>query len=287
MSAAERYAARVDALLAQRTRLRGEQPPGDLFAGLPVHHSILRSDARRTPEPNLTVIASYVEPDDVVLDVGGGGGRYSLPLALQCREVVNVDPSGAMLAGFAANAERAGIANARGVLGSWPVADAPHGSLALVVHVAYLTRDIVAFIEALERAASRRIVMVVGSPPPISRNPELFRMVFDEESVIAPGHAELVNVLWELGIEPDVRLLPGPSSPTPIQPTREAAERVAASQLPSHQWAMWPLDPVVDRRVQEVVAAHFDDLFAESAGGYRHRWTEPKHDVLVTWTPRR
>src|SRR5262249_1087942 len=32
-TAADQYAARVDAVLAQRTRLRGPQPPGDLFAG--------------------------------------------------------------------------------------------------------------------------------------------------------------------------------------------------------------------------------------------------------------
>jgi SAM-dependent methyltransferase len=42
----------------------------------------------------------------VVVDVGGGAGRYSLPLASRCREVVNVDPSAAMGAAFAANAAR-------------------------------------------------------------------------------------------------------------------------------------------------------------------------------------
>src|SRR6476620_11370049 len=92
MTAAEAYAARVDAVVAQRTRLRGPQPPGDLFAGLPPDHPLLTADPRRTPEGNLEVIASYVEPDDVIVDVGGGAGRFSLPLALRCHEVVNVDP---------------------------------------------------------------------------------------------------------------------------------------------------------------------------------------------------
>ena len=39
--AADRYAARVDAVLAQRTRLRGPQPPGDLFARLPSDHPLI------------------------------------------------------------------------------------------------------------------------------------------------------------------------------------------------------------------------------------------------------
>ncbi len=42
------------------------------------------------------VIASYVRPDDVVVDVGGGAGRVCLPLALQCKEVLNIEPSPGM-----------------------------------------------------------------------------------------------------------------------------------------------------------------------------------------------
>src|SRR5262245_34219871 len=86
VSAAAAYAERVDAVLAQRPRLRGPQPPGDLFAGVPPDHPLLVSDPRRPLDANLAVLASHVGPDDVVIDVGGGGGRFSLPLALRCRE---------------------------------------------------------------------------------------------------------------------------------------------------------------------------------------------------------
>ena len=40
MSAAETYAAHVDAVIAQRTRLRGPQPPGDLFDAIPSDSSL-------------------------------------------------------------------------------------------------------------------------------------------------------------------------------------------------------------------------------------------------------
>ena len=39
-------------------------------------------------------------PSDVVVDVGGGAGRVSLPLALRCREVVTVEPSAGMAAEY-------------------------------------------------------------------------------------------------------------------------------------------------------------------------------------------
>jgi hypothetical protein len=80
-SAADRYAARVDAVLAQRTRLRGPQPPGDKRAACPADHPLVTADPLRPMGPNLAVIASYIEADDVIIDIGGGAGRMSLPLA--------------------------------------------------------------------------------------------------------------------------------------------------------------------------------------------------------------
>ena len=37
----------------------------------------------------------------------------------------------------------------------------------------------------------------------------LFHLVYGEEQVAAPGHRELLPVLWELGILPNVHVLPG------------------------------------------------------------------------------
>jgi SAM-dependent methyltransferase len=287
MSAAEVYAARVDAVIAQRTRLRGPQPPGDLFGALPPDHPLLSVDARRPLEPNLEIVASYVEPDDVIVDVGGGAGRYSLPLALRCREVVNVDPSAAMLAGFEANARKAEIANVRVVQADWLDADPPRGSLALVNHVTYLTRDIVAFVQKLEVAASRRVLITVNSPPPPSWNRELFRLVYDEAEEIVPGHVELVNVLWEMGIEPDVRMLPGATSAFPASPTRETAIQVGLALFPGDQWALWPLGPELEARVRQTLDARFDELFTLTADGYVPGWPRPGREVLITWEPRR
>src|SRR5262249_34772450 len=144
-TAADQYAARVDAVLAQRTRLRGPQPPGDLFAGLPADSLLLKADPRRPLDPNLEIIASNIAPDDVIIAAGGGAGRISLPLALRCREVINVEPSRAMGAGFTANAAQAGITNARVIAGDWLTVAPPVGTVALVNHVTYLTREIVPF----------------------------------------------------------------------------------------------------------------------------------------------
>lgn len=286
MSAVETYAARVDAVLAQRTRLRGPAPSGDLFGGLPPEHPLLSADPRRPLDGSLQVIASYLEPDDLIVDVGGGAGRNGLPLAQRCRGVVNVDPSAGMLRAFEEHARRAGITNAQAVHGDWLEVDPPRGTLALVNHVAYLTRDIATFIEKLEAAASRRVVMTVGSPPPPSRNRPVFQVCYDEPSERAPGHVEMVSVLWELGIEPDVRMLPiTPSTLIPVE-SHERAVELALGQLRGHQWAFWPLDPALARLARQRVEARFDELFERTTEGYLPRWAAPAREVLITWPTR-
>jgi SAM-dependent methyltransferase len=284
-NAADRYAARVDAVLTQRTRLRGRQPPGDRFAGLPSDHPLMTADPRRPLDPNLEVMASYIQPDDVIVDVGGGAGRISLPLALRCREVINVEPSIAMGAGFRANADQAGISNVCLVEGDWLTVDPPAGTVALVNHVAYLTREIVPFIERLERAGSQRVIITVNSPPPPSWHRVLFHLVHGEAEEIVPGHVELVGVLWELGILPDVRVLPHAARPIIPAPTREAAIAARVAGFGGDQWTFWPLGPDLERRLRSVLETRFDELFAASPEGFIPRFLTPGREILITWEP--
>jgi hypothetical protein len=284
-TAADHYAARVDAVLAQRTRLRGPQPPGDLFAGLAADHPLLKSDPRRPLDANMEILASYIVPDDVIIDVGGGAGRVSLPLALRCREVINVESSAAMGAGFTANATQAGITNSRVLVGDWLTVDAPVGTVALVNHVTYLTRDIVPFIEKLERVGRRRVLITVNSPPSPSWHRVLYQLAHGEPEEVVPGHVELVNVLWERGILPDVRVLPFPltnASSVPI-PTREAAITRAARF--TDQWTFWPMEADREQRLRRLVETRFEELYAAVPDGFLPRWLTLGHEILITWEP--
>ena len=285
-TAADQYAARVDAVLAQRTRLRGPQPPGDLFAGVPADHPLLKSDPRRPLDPNLEMIAAYIAPDDVVIDVGGGAGRVSLPLALRCREVINVEPSGAMGAGFTANATQAGITNVRVIVSDWLTSAPPVGTVALVNHVTYLTREIVPFIEQLEQVGRRRVLITVNSPPPPSWHRVLYHLVHGETEEVVPGHVELVNVLWELDILPDIRVLPlHTARPIIPAPTREAAIAGEMARFGGDQWALWPLDSALEQRLRGLLEARFDELFAAGPEGFSPRWITPGREILITWQP--
>jgi hypothetical protein len=285
-NATGRYVARVDAVLAQRTRLRGPQPSGDLFAGLPSGHPLLTADPRRPLDPNLEIIASYIEPDDVIIDVGGGAGRISLPLSLRCREVINIEPSLAMATGFRANAAQAGIANARVIEADWLEVDPPVGTVALVNHVTYLTREIVQFVNKLERGGRRRVLITVNSPPPPSWQRVLFQLVHEEVEEVVPGHVELTNVLWEQGILPDIRVLPlHAARPIIPAPTREAAIAARVAGFGGDQWALWPLGSDLEHRLRSMLEARFNELFVLGPEGFVPRFITPGREILITWQP--
>src|SRR5215208_68406 len=193
ISAVMEYASRVEDALAQRTRLRGSEPAGDLFDGIRPGHPLLGSRPREPLTPNVAIIAEYISPDSMLVDVGGGAGRISLPLALRCARVINVEPSGAMAAAFRRNAEAAGIANVEVIASDWEAVQPPRGTVAMVNHVTYFARDIVSFIDKLETAGRDRVIITVGSAPPPSRNRVLFELVHGEAEEIAPSHVELMN----------------------------------------------------------------------------------------------
>jgi SAM-dependent methyltransferase len=286
MTAAEHYAARIDAVLAQRARLRGTEPSGDLFGDLEPDHPLLKADPRRPLDGNLKALADLIEPSDAVVDVGGGAGRMSLPLALRCRSITNVDPSASMGAAFLANAKAAGISNVGLVKGDWLAMDAPQGTVALVNHVTYLTRDIVPFIEKLERAGSRRVILTVNAPPPPSWNRALFQLVYGEAEEVVPGHVELMNVLWEMGRLPDLTMLQPQNMRIVVPlPSRAAALAFAVQRVANEQWAHWPVAAALKARIRATVEQHFDELYTQGADGFTPRWIIMGREVLITWQP--
>jgi hypothetical protein len=281
MSAAEQYAASVDAVNAQRARLHGEVHSDDPWAGDRVQR--FRYDPHRSLDANLEIIASYVEREDVLIDVGGGAGRISLPLALRCREVINVDASPAMLAAFEELAAQAGIRNARALKSNWLAADGIRGDVTLAANVTYFVRDIVPFMRKLAAAARRRVIVLVWSEPPPNQSRGLFRLVYGEDLALLPGHRALLPVLWEMGILPDVRILPLRLTLASL-PRQGGYPRTAEEAITSTLNGRWLARRDRDH-ARRVIEAHFHELFAESAEGFRPLWQMDSREVLITWEP--
>jgi hypothetical protein len=238
-------------------------------------------DPRRPLDALLEKIAAYVRPDDTLIDAGGGAGRLSLPLAFRCREVVIIDPSAAMREAFEEIAEAASIANARFVQAGWLDAGEVAGDVALVAHVTYFVPQIVPFIEKLQSAVRRRVLIGARSVPPPNQVAAFFELAHGEPLAFVPGPEELLSVLDELGIAAeliDVGPAAAPATLT-IGTTREEAIR---SELESSVRAGW-LRQEDTERLGRLIDQRFDELFAETDRGFWRRSAVDARDLLITW----
>ena len=270
MTAAATYATRIDAFNAQRARIYGDRLPRDTWATCAAS---FRHDPRRKLTGTLSTMATYVQPDDVVIDVGGGAGQVSLPLALRSRQVINVDASPGMLKEFNESANEAGITNIQTVLSDWLGSVDIPCDLAVTRNVTYFVGQIVPFVEKMASAARRRLMIVVQSVPPPNQTLSLFRLVYGEPQVLVPGHRELLPVLWQMDLLPDVYVLG--SSPDDTSLTR-------ADAVMSATQGIW-LPPEDQDRARSLIEANFYKLYEEFGEGFRPLWRRPSHDLLITW----
>lgn len=269
-SAAERYAAVHDAALAAG-RFADHRLPGDHWADLA---ELFRLDPRRPRDAGLDVLAGYLQPDDCLVDVGGGAGRVSLALADRVSEVVLVEPSAGMREQFVAARDDAGIANAR-VTTDWWMDSEETGDVIHLSDVTYFVRDIVPFITKLHDSARRRVVIAVWRPTPGDMGSAVRDVVLNESPPRWPGLPELAAVLWEMGLLPEIRPLPDP--PWWISDSERDLSPEAAIDL-AVQW----LDRE-DLETKAAVTAKLDLLFDRSDGGLIPGWLNRARQVLLTW----
>jgi hypothetical protein len=269
-----------DALVAaydsQRARTAGPRP--DAWAGCA---QSFKADPRRELDGVLAKIASYLRAGDTLIDVGGGGGRMSLPLALRCRQVINIDPSAAMHEVFDSAANEAGIANARFVQSGWLEAEGIEGDVALVAHVTYFVPKIVPFLEKVNVATQRRVIVAMRTVPPPNQVAPLFRFVHNEELAPVPGPKELLAVLEELGIRAETIDIGPAAAPStaPVARTRADATRI---EIEAATRAGWLKESEADR-LRRFIDDQFDELFVSTDEGFRRRIAAAARDVLVTW----
>jgi 2-polyprenyl-3-methyl-5-hydroxy-6-metoxy-1,4-benzoquinol methylase len=224
-TAAEAWRARIEAHNEQTVRTRGDVVYEDMWSTLAQR---FKDDPRRTDDPVVNLLAGRVTPESTVLDVGGGAGRYALPLALRAKHVTVVDPSPSMLGALRESTRETGIENVSAVEGSWEKATVEAHDLVLCANVVYGVAEIEPFVRRLEDAARDRVAIVLFMDAPLSRMSPIWAEVHGEKRIDMPGLPELLPVLWEMEIYPNVEMLPPASGAgTRTLPNLETAIAVA------------------------------------------------------------
>lgn len=265
------WAARVRADREQVERLRESADPTDFYA--PVADRF-RLDPQRTDDPTLEVLRSLVVPEEIWLDVGSGGGRFALPLALLAREVICVEPSPAMIAVLEEGVREHGISNIRIAPERWPLPDTAvraQVDVALLAHIGYDIEEFGQFLDTVESVARQRCVAVMGEGAMTTVATMFWEPVHGEPRVALPALPELVTLLFARGRIPEIRLVD--RSP----PTFESMDELltmARRQL----WVRPGSEK--DARLSELVQGGAE----ERDGRFALEWT-PTRIGIVVWKP--
>ncbi len=181
----------------------------------PWHHdtSTFAVDDRVLTESTSARWAREVLPPEggSVLDVGCGGGRSSLVLAPPANELIGVDTDDAMLESFTRSATAAGIAR-RTVLGRWPeiAPIVPAADVVVCHHVLYDVADLAPFLLALTDHARLAVVVEIPVRHPLAGWSAAWKHFWNLERPVGPTDADVVAVLRELGLDPEVAHGPRP-----------------------------------------------------------------------------
>jgi SAM-dependent methyltransferase len=272
-SAVDRWRAMVLAHQAQGQRLRDAawRPPRD-FA--PPSVDSFRADRERDDDARvLSVLRGLASRDGTVVDVGAGAGRFAIPLARDVAHVIAVEPSEAMRAALASDAERAGVDTLEIVASRWENTSGISGDLVIASHVVYPLVDIEPFIRGLDAAARRCAAILVFERTPLSWLAGFWPRVHGEERLPAPHLPQVVDVVTELGFGPPLVDL------IDVEPFELGPPEVARQKLRRRLYV------APDSSADERLSTAMHELLDERAGTLVPR-TEARIRVgLVRWTP--
>jgi SAM-dependent methyltransferase len=269
-AATEAWRVLVEAEKQQVESLPNRPRPEDFYA--PVA-TAFRDDPRRTNDLVLELLLPLVGGSETWLDLGAGGGRYTLPVALRARFVYAVEPSAGMREVLQAGAREHGIYNLDVFAERWPSthSEAPIADVGFMSQVGYDIADIGPFLDQLEAHSRRLCVAVLYDRSPITDLAPLWQPVHGEPRVRLPALRELTALLFARGADVKINGVPlPPRTFASVEALHEAARR-----------PLWVLpDTPEDARLGAAVRA-----LAQPVRDGVGLVTRPQFLAVVTWQP--
>ena len=230
-------------------------------------------DVHRTDDPVLNALYAALPNDATVLDVGGGAGRFALPLATRAKHVTVVEPSADSVETLKARADEAGLSNITVINESWEDAEAPAADMVLCSLVLHHVADAAPFVAKLQRHAAGRVAIVEMMETPGALEIPFYERVHGTAPTPLPGLPDVLRLLWALDIYPDVSML------TPEPAVLDNAAAAALDQL-RRRLGVEPGTEADDR-----LRAAADELLEETEAGIMVRGVRPRRTAVVTWRP--
>jgi SAM-dependent methyltransferase len=231
--------------------------------------------SRRTAQPDsfMAWLAPQLHPDDRVIDVGAGSGRYLPYLATLVAEVLAVEPSPAMRAELTQTLEEASADNVRLLDGSWPLAETLAAEVVISAHVVYGVREIGPFLLGIDAAASRLCALYLGLRHPTWAMAPLWERVHGEERLPLPAALETLAACHQLGLPARLDLVPA-------APAFRFADQDEAFEEARARLRLTP-EPARDALIRAALA----ELLVTADDGMLAARRQQQYAAVIWWRP--
>ena len=230
-------------------------------------------DPHRTDDAALNSLFAVLGPGKDVLDVGGGAGRFALPLATRAERVTVVDPSADSVELLKERASEAGIDNVTAINEPWEDANVPAADMVLCSLVLHHVSEPAPFVARLQEHARDRVAVLEMVQTPGVVNSPFFERVYGKALPSLPGLARLMELLWAMDIYPDVEMIA--PEPAVVGPDRDTAMEQLRLRLSVSEGT----------EEDDRLCAAADELLEETPDGMTVRGTAPLRQAVVTWRP--
>ena len=228
-------------------------------------------DIHRTDDPTVNALFDLIGSDTTVLDVGGGAGRFALPLATRARHVTVVEPSTEAVGMLQERAAEAGLSNITVISERWEDADVEAADLVLCSLVLHHVPEGATFITKMQETAAGRVAIIEMMEAPSALDVPFYERIFGAVPTAMPGVPELLNLLWAMDIHPDITMLP------PETPAMGRDRDEITAQLRRR------LDMEENTPADSRLLAALDELLEETPHGYTVSGIAPRRAAIITW----
>ena len=230
-------------------------------------------DPHRTDDEALNRLFAALGSGTEVLDVGGGTGRFALPLATRAKRVTVVERSADSVELLQSRAAEAGITNITVINEPWEDAKAPMADMVLCSLVLHHVMEVAPFVRKLQQYATDKVVVLEMGETPGSMDRPFYERVYGSAPTPLPGLSKVMEMFWSMDIYPDVEMI------TPEAIIVDADRQGALEQL-RRRLAVQE-GTAQDDRLR--VAAN--ELLEETPNGITVRGVAPRRQAIITWRP--
>lgn len=193
--------------LSGERRQRKTKTPADQWHGKADNFDQRVADRWKEKDSSRTFVMQTLQefPDATVMDIGAGSGAWVSLMSPLAKTVTAIDPSASMLARLKKRVADEKLINISIVNGYWPqVQDstAKH-DVSFCSHSMYGAEDLPEFINAMQAVTKKRVILLLRAPKEDGLMAQAAKLVWGHP-FDSPNYQIAMNILWEMGIFPNV-----------------------------------------------------------------------------------